>query len=82
MLTETAQAASVAGIEALNPMTSPAPVCVLIATLATSERAPYLLRALGSLRAQGPVVTRAIVVVNGAVADAALLRELERLPGE
>lgn len=53
------------------------PLCVLIATLASAPRAPFLRRALGSIRAQGPLRTRAIVVVNGPHADPALLRELE-----
>jgi len=61
-------------------MTSPATVSVLIATLASSERAPYLLRALASLRCQGRVSARPIVIVNGDSADPALVRELERNP--
>jgi len=58
-------------------MTSAATVDVLIATLASAERAPYLLRALASLRRQGAVHARPIVVINGGRADPALVRELE-----
>jgi hypothetical protein len=59
---------------------SPA-VCVLIATLASRERGPYLHRALASVRAQAGVEARAIVVVNGAVADPALVAGLARTTG-
>lgn len=53
-------------------------VCVLVATLASSDRAPYVLRALDSLRAQSKVYARPIVVVNGQVADPALVAKIER----
>lgn len=62
-------------------MTSPVSIDVLVATLASAERAPYLLRALASLRNQGPVNARPIVIINGENADPALVRELERTPG-
>ena len=55
----------------------PAPICVLVATLASPARAPYLRRALTSIRAQS-VPTRAIVVVNGSEADPALVDELAK----
>jgi hypothetical protein len=56
------------------------PVCVLIPTLATPERAALLLRAIGSIRAQAPIRPRIIVIVNGPRADATLLRTLPGLP--
>jgi glycosyltransferase involved in cell wall biosynthesis len=60
--------------------TESAPLCVLLATLASAPRAPFLRRALESIRAQQPLRTRAIVVANGADADPALLDELARRP--
>jgi hypothetical protein len=49
--------------------------------LGSSDRAPYLLRAIDSLRAQSNVDARAIVVVNGRVADAGLVERVRRIPG-
>lgn len=57
------------------------PICVVIATLATVERAPYLRRALASVLGQEAVAAQAIVVVNGAGADPAFVEELARWPG-
>lgn len=56
-------------------------VRVLIATVASGERAACVLRALESLRAQAPIEAQPIVIVNGDSADAALVREIERFPG-
>jgi hypothetical protein len=61
-------------------MTSPSDICVLVATVATSDRAPYLLRALASLRTQIAVRAWPIVIANGDAADPALLREIGRIP--
>ena len=54
-------------------------VCVLIPTLASAERAPYLLRAIDSLRSQSPVRARIIVVVNGPRWDPALVATLDQM---
>lgn len=62
-------------------MTSKVPIAVLIATLASRERAAYLVRALASLRDQGCVDARPIVIVNGSGADPELVRQLARTPG-
>lgn len=59
-------------------MTRRDPVCVLVATLASSDRAPYVLRAIDSLRAQSKVYARPIVVVNGEMADPAVVGNLEQ----
>lgn len=56
-------------------------VRVLIATVATGERATYVMRALASLRIQAPVEARPIVIVNGDGADAGLVSEIGRFPG-
>lgn len=61
-------------------MTEHDPVCVLIATLATRERAPYVHRALASLRVQAPVRARPVVIVNGSQCDRDLVRSLELAP--
>ncbi len=61
-------------------MTSPTEIPVLIATLASSDRGPYLLRALASLRAQAGVRARPIVIVNGGAGDPALVGEIRRVP--
>jgi glycosyltransferase involved in cell wall biosynthesis len=60
-------------------MTELQDVCVLIPTLASAERAPYLLRAIDSLRSQPPVRARIIVVVNGPRCDPALVATLEQM---
>jgi hypothetical protein len=62
-------------------MPSHAEVCVLVGTVATSERAPYLLRALSSVRNQIAVRARPIVIANGEAEDPALLREISQMPG-
>jgi glycosyltransferase involved in cell wall biosynthesis len=57
------------------------PVCVLIATLASSDRARHLMRALDSVRAQTNVDARPIVIVNGRMADRALVERIGLTPG-
>ena len=52
-------------------------ISVIIPTVATTERAPYLRRALASVLSQRGVAVAPIVVVNGARPDAALVGELQ-----
>lgn len=51
-----------------------------MATLASRERSPYLLRAIDSILVQKGVKPRVLVVVNGGNAEPALVRRLEGLP--
>lgn len=53
-------------------------VSVLIPTLATSERAPYLCRAIASAKAQEGVEVVTIVVANGPQRNEGLLRDLAK----
>ena len=62
-------------------MTDPFKIPVLIATLASAERAPYLHRALASLDNQETVRAHPVVVVNGDVADPALVRDVAARTG-
>lgn len=56
-------------------------ITVIVPTLATKERAPYLRRALESIRSQSQVQVLALVVVNGTDFDPALIEELTQMPG-
>jgi glycosyltransferase involved in cell wall biosynthesis len=53
-------------------------VSVVVPTLATKERAPFLLRAIASVLAQSHVRATPIVVANGPTVDADLLAHLRR----
>ncbi len=55
-------------------------ITVIVPTLATRERAPYLRRALESIRAQSPVRALSLVIVNGPDFNQDLVDELLQMP--